>query len=122
MAKELDTLLVSLDVATLHAPDAVKVLEAAGAVETRAAAIKMLVADRAADASTWATEGYRSPEEWLSKKTGTSYGEAASTFEASGKLADLPGIEAAVRNGEVSAPKLRGVAPAPGRRNENRLR
>jgi hypothetical protein len=121
MAKELDTLLVSLDVATLHAPDAVKVLEAASAVETRAAAIKTLVADRAADAGAWARDGYRSPEEWLAQKTGTSYGEAAATFEASGKLSELPEIEAAVRKGEVSGPKLREIAPAATAENERRL-
>jgi hypothetical protein len=37
--------------------------------------IKTLVADRAADAGTWAQGGYRSPEAWLSQTTGVSYGE-----------------------------------------------
>ena len=121
IANELDTLLVSLDVATLHAPDAVKVLEAASAVETRAAAIKTLVADRAADAGAWARDGYRSPEEWLAQKTGTSYGEAAATFAASGKLTELPELERAVRKGQLSAPKLREIAPAATAENERRL-
>ena len=121
MAKQLDTVLGALEPATLRACDAVAVLEAANAVETRAAAIKTLVAGRAADASTWATEGYRSPEEWLAQKTGTSYGEAAATFEASGKLADLPEIDKAVRTGALSAPKLREIAPAANSQNEKRL-
>jgi hypothetical protein len=99
----------------------VAVLEAASAVETRAAAIKTLVADRAADAGAWAREGHRNPEAWLSQKTGTSYGEAVATFEASGKLCELPEIEAAVRNGALSAPKLREIAPAATAENEGRL-
>src|SRR4051812_3930444 len=41
--------------------------------------------------------------------------------EASGKLCELPEIEAAMRNGELSAPKLREIAPAASRENEKRL-
>jgi hypothetical protein len=121
MAKELDTVLKTLEPGLLRASDAVAVLEAASAVETRAAAIKTLVADRAGDASTWATEGYRSPEAWLSQKTGTSYGEAAATLEASGKLADLPAIEAALRTGCLSGPELNQIAGAATPENEARL-
>lgn len=121
MTTDLDAILVSIDPALLHPRDALALLEAASAVEQRAAAIKTLVADRAADAGAWARDGYRSPEEWLSQTTGTSYGEAAATLEASAKLPELPAVEQAMRKGELPAPKLREIAPAATPENEQRL-
>ena len=121
MRTELDTLLASLDVAVMHATDAVAVLDAASAVEQRAAAIKTLVADRAADAGTWAAEGHRCPEAWLSQKTGTTYGEAARTLGASARLPELPAVNEALRRGDLSAPQLREIAGAATAENEQRL-
>ncbi|MEY2478120.1 MAG: hypothetical protein QOG87_3435 [Actinomycetota bacterium] len=121
MGSALDAMLASLDHELLAPKDAVAVLEAASAVEQRAASIKTLVADRAADAGTWSREGHRSPEEWLSTKTGTSYGEAAATLDASAKLPGLPAIGAALRKGELSAPRLRAIAEAATQENEERL-
>jgi hypothetical protein len=121
MATRLDAMLSSFDPALLSSRDAVVVLEAASAVEQRAAAIKTLVAERAATAGTWACEGHRSPEEWLSAKTGTSYGEAAATLDASAKLPGLPALGAATRKGELSGPKLRALAGAATAENEERL-
>jgi len=121
MAKQLDAVLESLEPAIMRARDAVGVLEAASAVEQKAALIKTLVADRAADDGSWAREGYRTPEAWLSQKTGTSYGEAAGTLGASAKLEELPETAAAVRKGEVSAAQLRELAPAATAENEGRL-
>src|SRR4051812_47665292 len=46
--------------------------------------------------------GYRSPEEWLAQKTGTSYGAAAGTLNASDKLTELPTLADAVRGGDLS--------------------
>src|SRR5947209_1912253 len=106
MVKRLDGMLSSLDPALFHPSDAVKVLEAASAVEQRAGAIKTLVAARAAEAGEWARAGHRSPEDWLAQKTGTSYGQAADTINASEKLSALPALGDAVRNGELSGPKL----------------
>src|SRR5690348_11561121 len=102
----------------LHACDAVALLEAASTAERKAAAIKTLVADRAADAGTWASQGYRSPEAWLAQRNGCSYGEAAGTLEASAKLPELPQTTQAVRKGEVSAAQLRQLAPAATPENE----
>src|SRR5581483_5624338 len=112
MAKQLDAVLSTVDPATLHARDAAEVLEAAAAVERKAGALKTLVADRAADAGTWASEGYRSPEQWLAQKTGVSYGEAAGTLEASAKLSELPATADALRAGQVSPAQVRTMAPA----------
>src|SRR5438874_3696886 len=109
------------DPALVHPTDALRIVEAANVIEQRAAAIKTLYAARAADAGQWASQGHRSPEEWLAKKTGTSYGQAAGTLNASEKLADLPRLEGAVRNGELSGPTLNELAAAATPDNERRL-
>ena len=121
MAKRLDGMLGSLDPALLAPRDAVAVLEAASAVEQRAAAVKTLVAARAAEAGAWRAEGHRSPEAWLSEKTGTSYGEAQATLGASEKLPELPAVGDALRKGELSGPRLRELAGAATPDNEQRL-
>ena len=121
MASQLDTVLESLEPATLRAADAAALLQAAAAVEQKAGAIKTLVANRAADSSAWAGRGFRSPEAWLSQTTGVSFGEATATLQASARLGQLPVIDAAVRKGDVSPAQLRQLAPAATPDNQERL-
>jgi len=121
MTETLKGFLSSVDPALLHPADAVRVLNAATDVEQQAAALKTLVAGRAAEGGEWARAGYRSPEEWLAQKTGTSYGQAAGTLNASEKLKELPTLEDAVRNGELSQQQLNEVAGAATPDNEKRL-
>jgi hypothetical protein len=121
MTKSLDGFLATIEPALLHAPDAARLLEAAAGVEQRAASLKTLLAKRAAEAGQWANDGYRSPEEWLAKKTGTSYGQAAGTLNASEKLGQLPGLDKAVRDGELSGPQLNELAAAATPDNEKKL-
>src|SRR2546421_11936087 len=102
MVTSLEAMLSSVDPALLRPADAGRVLHAGTEVEQRAAALKTLVAGRAAEAGEWARAGYRSPEEWLAKHTGTSYGQAAGTLNASEKLTELPTLADAVRKGELS--------------------
>ena len=121
MTKTLDGFLATADPALLHASDATRLLEATAAVEKRACALKTLLANRAADSGEWARRGHRSPEDWLAQTTGTSYGQAAGTLDASAKLQRLPALESALRNGELSGPKLNEVASAATPDNEQRL-
>src|SRR5436305_15337779 len=121
MANELDGMLLSLDPTVLHPHDALRVLDAAADVEQRAALLKTVVASRAADAGQRSSQGHRSPEEWLAHKTGTSYGQAAGTLNASEKLTDLPELEGAVRNGALSGPQLNELASAATPDNEQQL-
>src|SRR3954468_10077094 len=121
MTTTLEGFLASVDPVLLHAPDAAKLLEAAVGVEQRAGALKTLLAKRAADAGQWSTDGYRSPEEWLAKKTGTSYGQAAGTLSASEKLDQLPELQGAARRGELSGPQLNELAAAATPDNEKKL-
>jgi uncharacterized protein DUF222 len=121
MVTDLDAMLSSLDPSLLHPNDAVQVLDAASEVEQRAASLKTLVAARAAEAGEWARQGHRSPEGWLAHKTGTSYGQAAGTLNASEKLPELPALDDAVRKGELSQPKLNELAAAATPDNEEKL-
>jgi hypothetical protein len=121
MSRDLDAVLSSLDPSLLHPHDAVRVVDAAADVEQRAAAIKTLVASRAAEAGQWVAQGHRSPEEWLAQKTGTSYGAAAGTLSASEKLEELPALSEAVHQGELSGPRLNELAAAATPDNEKQL-
>ncbi|MBA3653046.1 MAG: HNH endonuclease [Actinobacteria bacterium] len=117
----LDGVLADLDPSLLHPRDASKLLAEFEAIERRAAAGKTVVAARATDAGEWARAGHRSPEDWLASASGTTYGQAAATLEASLKLGQLPALDAAVRSGELSAPTLAQIAPAATAENEERL-
>jgi len=121
MVSDLGAMLGSVDPALLHPADAVRVLDAATDVEQRAASLKTLVAARAAEGGQWARDGYRSAEEWLAKKGGTSYGQAAGALNASEKLKDLPQLEKAVRKGQLSGPQLNELAGAATPDNETKL-
>jgi len=121
MSRQLEEMLVSLDASLLRPVDALRVLDAATDIERRAAALKTLVASRAAQAGQWASQGHRSPEEWLANKTGTSYGQAAGTLCASEKLAELPGLDGAVRQGELSGAQVNELAAAATPDNEQKL-
>jgi hypothetical protein len=118
---DLDEVLTSLDPLLLHACDAAKLLDEFVAIEARAAAGRTLVADRAVDGAEWARSGYRSPEEWLARKTGTSWGQARSTLETSTKLKELPETTDALRRGELSPAQLNELGPVATPENEKRL-
>ena len=122
MSKTLGGLLqLAVDPALVRTTDAVGIIEAASAVERQAAAIKTLYAERASASHVWANKGHRSPEDWLAQTTGTSYGQAAATLNASEKLAELPALDKAVRDGELSGPTLNELAAAATPDNEEKL-
>jgi hypothetical protein len=121
MRESLDAMLSSVDPALLHPHDAVRVLDAATDVELRAGALKTLVAARAAEGGQWARDGHRSPEDWLANKSGSSYGQAAGTLNASEKLGELPSLDEAVRNGELSGVQINELGAAATPENEKNL-
>ncbi|MGI8752328.1 MAG: hypothetical protein ACR2MN_08460, partial [Acidimicrobiales bacterium] len=53
---------------------------------------KTVFAKRAQDRSTWAREGYRSPEEWFARMTGIGVGAARDQLEVAASLDDQPEI------------------------------
>ena len=121
MAEELGDELASFDASALSAEDASRIVDAAILLECRCVAVRTLVTEAAVRSASYTRSGHRSPEDWLAEKTGTSYGEARDTLEASAKLADLPRTTEALKNGELSAPQLAALGPAATPENEERL-
>ncbi len=120
MADDLNAVVRGLVVEQLSGVDATALLRASAAVERRAAVLKTLVAKRAVDSNTW-TAGYRSPEDWLGEQLGAGFGSARATLGASEKLGELPGLDEAARNGELSSEQLNEIADAATPENEESL-
>lgn len=75
-----------LDPARLSGPDAVRLMEQFGELKRLASAAETLLAARAAETNQWRRDGDRSPEQWLARRTGSSWGEARSTLETAARL------------------------------------
>jgi hypothetical protein len=120
MADDLNVVVRSIVVEQLSGADATALLRASAAVERRAAVLKTLVAKRAVDTNTWRA-GHRSPEDWLGEELGAGFGSAKATLGASEKLGELPGLNEAARNGELSSEQLNEVADAATPENEESL-
>ncbi|MDE3086391.1 MAG: DUF222 domain-containing protein [Acidobacteriota bacterium] len=99
-------------------PDTVTTAQAAAwlrdclELERLAAAGKTLLARRAAQATAWVDEGHVNAASWLAEKSKATVGEALSTLATSKALAELPGTEAALRSGRLSAAQAHEVARA----------
>ncbi len=78
------------------------------AIERQASAAKTLLAARVAELHT----GDGPPEEDLARKAGTSRTAARRAIATSRRLSGLPGVEAALRRGELSADQVDTVADA----------
>jgi hypothetical protein len=76
------------------------------------AAGKTLAARRAADASFYQWDGYRTPAHWLASLTGESVGEAIGVLSLGDSLAAHPGIDNACRGGKLSRSKAKAIASA----------
>lgn len=120
MADDLNVVVREIVVEQLSGADATALLRASAAVERRAAVLKTLVAKRAVDSNTWSA-GHRSPEDWLGGLLGAGFGSAKATLGASEKLGELPGLNEAARNGELSSEQLNEVADAATPDNEESL-
>ena len=121
MARDLDGIVQSIVVSQISPADAAEMLRDAAAVERRAAVLKTLVAQRATEGGTWAAGGHRSAESWLGSLTGAGYGAARATLNASEKLGELPGLDEAARNGELSEEQLKELGDAATPENEQQL-
>ena len=94
-------------------PDAAqadKVVGLCAQIEASAASIKALAAARAAEASTWQAEGYRSAADQLAPHAGMSPSAAKRALETGRRLADQPDVAAAALAGELSAEQAAAVA------------
>jgi len=116
--RQLDEILRGVDPSALAPADAAQLLDAFVALERAAAAGRVLVADRAS-LSSWS--GFRSPEDWLADKTGSSFLDARNTLNASSKLAELPAVDEALRQGKLSSAQVNQLAPVVNANNEHAL-
>jgi hypothetical protein len=101
-----------LDPHGLTPADAARVLEELVAIEKLAAGARTLIAARAAEDGAWRRAGYKSRDEWLARKTGTTTGKARKTLDASERLDDLADTAAALRHGELSDDEAAAVIDA----------
>ena len=109
--EELRACVKTLDVGGFSDGDALALFEWFAEVERLAAAGKALLAGRVASVGARAT-GERSAEHWLARTTGTSVGAARDTLDTAARLSALPEIDAAVRDGRLSAGQAAVVADA----------
>src|SRR5438132_7134305 len=75
---------------------------------------KALAARRVAASNLWRGAGERSAAHWLARRSGVSIGSALATLETAARLPELPGVDRALRAGELSAVQANEIASAAG--------
>jgi hypothetical protein len=81
-------------------------------LERRAAACRVLLAARAAEAEQWRAGGFRSAAEWFAAQSGTSTGRAREDLATSERLEGLEGTSDAVREGRLSPEQAAAISDA----------
>jgi len=108
----LSQILQEVDPARITGPDALSLYESAAAMARDSEAFKTLLAPRLDTSGIWKDSGHRSAEAMMAELSGESAGQAKTTLLNGIRLAQLPGTEAALRAGELSAPKLTELTSA----------
>ena len=107
-----------LDGESLSGGDAAELVERFSAISRLAAAGTAVCAGRVSRTRFFERSGHTSAESWLAATTGEANGAARSLLSTAARLGELPGLEAAWRAGELSAPQAaevaRGAAAGPG--------
>ena len=101
-----------LEPEALTADAAVGLVETFATIEKLGAAGKALAARRVADSNLWRGAGERSAAHWLARRSGASIGSALATLETAARLRELPGVDAALRAGELSGVQANEIASA----------
>jgi hypothetical protein len=101
----LGAFVADLDPDTLLGADATALYASLAKLERLVGAAKCLLAPRIAASGHWEAEGHRSAAGLLATLEGVPTGQARRTLETGRRLADLPGIEEALRSGVLSGPK-----------------
>src|SRR5260221_14227112 len=84
----------------LDPPEASVVAGAAGRIKRMMAAIEADAARVYADSQVWKKEGFRSAEEWLASKSGTTPSQAKEALNTARRVGEHPLIADAVKRGE----------------------
>lgn len=112
VGEAVDRLAVGVDPALVSAADAARLLAAVERVARRLDAVRLRLARRAEEAHEWRAKGFRSPEEWLARVSGTGVGPAKRMFETARQLEEAPATAAALAAGDVSVAEAAEVASA----------
>lgn len=105
----------SLDPPRLAASDATALLDTFTRAKRLCEAGEALCAARAVATSAHRREGQGDPARWLAARTGGSVASASAALSTAGTLESLPGLDAALRAGELSmarATEVASVGPA----------
>ena len=104
------SLVAGFEVDGLDAHEAAQVVEDCAEAERLLAALRVMAALTLEDKALWRREGFRSVGHWMASKTGTAPGTAIASLEMAGRLADLPMVAAAFRDGRLSEAQAREIA------------
>ncbi|TML88541.1 MAG: DUF222 domain-containing protein [Actinobacteria bacterium] len=114
MEAALREIVAGLEPERLSADAAVGLVDTFVSMEKLVAAGKALAARRVAASNLWRGAGERSAAHWLARRSGVSIGNAMATLETAARLPELPGVDRAVRAGELSAVQANEIASAAG--------
>src|SRR6267143_5863357 len=105
-------IVAGLEPEALAAGTAAGLVDTFATIEKLAGAGKALAARRVAGSNLWRGAGERSAAHWLARRGGISIGSALATLETSARLPELPGVDAALRAGELSGVQANEIASA----------
>src|SRR5438128_1101855 len=95
-ARELRTLLAEFEPDRFSGAECALLVEVMAATEKACAAARARAAARAADCGAHRDRGFRDPEDWLARASGSSTPEARSALETARRLEDCPDTKKAL--------------------------
>jgi len=118
----LATMVADLHPSTVPASTVVEMFESFDRIERLASAAKTLLACRLEDTAEFRRSGSLSPAEFVAAKSGTSISAAKDTVATSVKIAELPVVEQALRDGELSCAQATTIVDAAAKAPEQQHR
>ena len=108
----MEALVASFQPETLSGAVASAMLDDASAISHMAATLTARLARRIEDCGTYRRAGDRSAAEHVARRTGSTPGRVADAMRTAERLEALPGVDAAVRRGELSPQQASVIADA----------
>jgi hypothetical protein len=102
----------AFDPDAVDAASVVPLFEALDRIERCASTMKTLLARRVDDVQQWKRSGYKSAAEYVAAKSGSTIAAAKDSLATSAKVAELPVVEDAMRQGKLSSVQATLVADA----------
>jgi hypothetical protein len=109
---DLAAVAAAFDPNAVDAASVVPLFEALDRIERYASTMKTLLARRVDEVQQWKRAGYKSPAEYIPAKSGSTLAAAKDSLATSSRLAELPVVEDAMRQGTLSSAQATLVADA----------